>query len=111
MIRSRPRWVRSSRTLPLTPRPSMISVASERDTTSREASSSLFGAYLLMKRSPSEFRRMPPSPRAPSVTSTPLGLSVVGWNCMNSMSFSGTPASRARPIPSPVEECELVEGR
>jgi hypothetical protein len=57
MIFSRPRWRRSSRTDPLIPRPSRISVASDRDTTSREASSSLLGAYLLMKRSPSEFRR------------------------------------------------------
>jgi hypothetical protein len=30
---------------------------------------------------------------------------------MNSMSFNGTPALSARPMPSPVEECELVEGR
>ena len=30
---------------------------------------------------------------------------------MNSMSFSGTPAASARPMPSPVEEWEFVEGR
>ncbi len=47
----------SSRTEPLTPRPSSISVISERDTTSRDASSIAFGAYFAMKRSPSELMR------------------------------------------------------
>ena len=40
-------------TEPLRPRPASISVVSERETTSREASSSAFGAYRFMKRSPS----------------------------------------------------------
>ena len=30
---------------------------------------------------------------------------------MNSMSFSGTPALSARPMPSPVELWEFVDGR
>ena len=40
-----------------TPRPSSISVCSARETTSREASSIAFGAYLAMKRSPSRLIR------------------------------------------------------
>src|SRR2546427_297051 len=40
MIRSAPRWRMSSITEPLMPRPSSISLCSERETTSREASSS-----------------------------------------------------------------------
>jgi len=36
-----------------------------RDTTSREARSFAEGAYLSMNRSPSELRRIPPSPRQP----------------------------------------------
>ena len=56
-----------------------------------------------MKRSPSLLRRYPPSPRQPSVISTPFDFSVVGWNCMNSMSFSGTPARQASDMPSPVQ--------
>ena len=102
MIRSAPRWRRSSITEPLTPRPSSISVCSERETTSREASSSAFGAYRFMKRSPSLLSRNPPSPRQPSVMRTPDGKSVVGWNCMNSMSFSGSPTRSAIAVPSPV---------
>ena len=46
---------------------------------------------------------MPPSPRQPSVIRIPLGYIVVGWNCMNSMSFSGRPARSAIDIPSPVQ--------
>ena len=57
MIFSRPEVAQVEQTEPLMPRPSRISVASERDTTSREASSSLLGAYLLMKRSPSVLSR------------------------------------------------------
>ncbi len=56
-----------------------------------------------MKRSPFELRRYPPSPRQPSVMSTPFDFSVVGWNCMNSMSLSGTPARHAIDMPSPVQ--------
>ena len=32
-----------------------------------------------------------------------LGYIVVGWNCMNSMSFSGSPARSAIDMPSPVQ--------
>ena len=39
----------------------------------------------------SALSRNAPSPRQPSVISTPVGASVVGWNCIISMSFSGTP--------------------
>ena len=53
-----------------------------------------------MKRSPSELRRTP-LPQ-PSVIRIPLGHIVVGWNCMNSMSFSGSPARSAIDMPSPV---------
>ena len=46
--------VMSSATVPSSkPRPSSISVCSARETTSREASSILLGAYFSMKRSPS----------------------------------------------------------
>ena len=75
-----------------TPRPSLISVCSARETTSREASSILFGAYFSMKRSPSAFRRCAPSPRAPSVMRKPFSASVVGWYWIISMSISGAPA-------------------
>ena len=54
------------------PRPSLISVCSARETTSREASSILFGAYFSMKRSPFALSRWAPSPRAPSVIRKPL---------------------------------------
>ena len=37
-----------------------------------------------------------PSPRQPSVMSTPVGASVVGWNCIISMSFSATPDSERK---------------
>ena len=63
----------SSITEPLMPRPSSISVCSERETTSREASSSAFGAYFFMKRSPSLLIRNAPSPRQPSVMRIPDG--------------------------------------
>ena len=36
--------------------------------------------------------------------STPVGESVVGWNCIISMSFSGTPARSAIDIASPVQD-------
>jgi hypothetical protein len=44
----------------------------------------------------------------PSVISTPFERSVVGWNCMNSMSFSGTPARQAIVMPSAVHEYAFV---
>ena len=40
--------------------------------------------------------------------STPVGESVVGWNCIISMSFRATPTSRAMAIPSPVHEYAFV---
>ncbi len=49
------------------------------------------GAYFSMKRSPSLLRRMPPSPRAPSVSRMPMRQMPVGWNWKNSMSSSGRP--------------------
>ena len=52
-----------------------------------------------MKRSPSELRRTPPSPRTLSVTSSPRTLSgqtmPVGWNWMHSMSINFAPAHSA----------------
>jgi hypothetical protein len=36
--------------------------------------------------------------------STPVGESVVGWNCIISMSLSGTPTRSAIAIASPVQE-------
>ena len=74
-----------------TPRPSRISVCSARETTSREASSILLGAYFSMKRAPSEFSSTAPSPRAPSVIKRPFSTSVVGWYWTISMSISGAP--------------------
>src|SRR3569623_164133 len=63
-----------------------------------------------MKRSPLQLSRMPPSPRTPSVMSTPAPATPVGWNCQNSMSCSGRPARAAMPRPSPVLMNALVEG-
>ena len=54
------------------------------------------------------FSRYAPSPRQPSVMSTPVGASVVGWNCIISMSFSATPARSAMAIPSPVQAYAFV---
>ena len=54
-----------------THRPSLISSVIDRDTTSREARSLATGAYRSMNRSPSLFRRYPPSPRQPSVIKQP----------------------------------------
>ena len=52
-MRARGTLVMSSATVPSgKPRPSSISVCSARETTSREASSILLGAYFSMKRSP-----------------------------------------------------------
>jgi hypothetical protein len=48
-----------------TPRPSLISIVIDLETTSREARSFAVGAYRSMKRSPSLFLRIPPSPREP----------------------------------------------
>jgi hypothetical protein len=62
-----------------------------------------------MKRSPDLLSRMPPSPRTPSVMSTPAPATPVGWNCQNSMSSSGMPARAAMPTPSPVLMKALVE--
>jgi len=45
-----------------------------------------------------------PLPAHPSVMRTPVGASVVGWNCIISMSLSGTPTRIANVIPSPVHE-------
>ena len=65
----------------------------------------MVGAYRSMKRSPSLLRRMPPSPRAPSVSRMPRPARPVGWNWKNSMSSSGSPAPDAMPMPSPVRVC------
>src|SRR6202012_2089021 len=92
------------------PRPSLISVCSARETTSREASSSLFGAYFSMNRSPSAFSSQAPSPRAPSVISSPLPASVVGWYWIISMSISLAPIRNAWAIPGPVTISPLVVG-
>ena len=64
-----------------------------------------------MKRSPFAFRSTPPSPRQPSVIRIPLGYIVVGWNCMNSMSFSGRPSRSAIAMPSPVHAYAFVVAR
>src|SRR6266853_228134 len=61
-----------------------------------------------MKRSPLALSRMPPSPRTPSVISTPAPATPVGWNCQNSMSSRGIPARAAIPRPSPVLMKALV---
>ena len=53
------------------PLPSMISIVIARETTSREAKSLAFGAYLSMNLSPREFLSIPPSPRHPSVIKHP----------------------------------------
>ena len=64
-----------------------------------------------MNRSPMALRRMPPSPRTASVTSsprTPGGHTMpVGWNCTNSMSMSSAPASYASDWPSPLYSHEF----
>ena len=61
-----------------------------------------------MKRSPSELRRIPPSPRHPSVSRQPAPYSPVGWNCTNSGSRHGSPALLSMPLPSPVQVCAEV---
>src|SRR6266850_1861301 len=61
-----------------------------------------------MKRSPFLLSRYPPSPRTPSVISTPAPATPVGWNCQNSMSSRGIPARAAMPRPSPVQMKALV---
>ena len=92
-IRFRGTTVMSSATVPSgKPRPSLISVCSARETTSREASSILFGASRSMKRSPLALSRWAPSPRAPSVIRKPFFASVVGWYWIISMSISFAPA-------------------
>ncbi len=64
-----------------------------------------------MKRLPSELRSTPPSPRTPSVTSSPRTLCgqtmPVGWNWMHSMSINWAPAHRAIAWPSPVPSQEF----
>ena len=69
------------------------------------------GRYFHMNRSPLLLRRMPPSPRTPSVTSRPMtpgGHTMpVGWNWRNSMSISSAPASKASVCPSPVYSQEF----
>ena len=62
-----------------------------------------------MNLSPDAFFRVPPSPLAPSVISMFVPNRVVGWNCTNSMSFSGTPAFNAIAAPSPVLMWAFVE--
>ena len=62
-----------------------------------------------MKRSPLLLSRMPPSPRTPSVISTPAPATPVGWNCQNSMSCNGIPARATIPRPSPVLMKALVD--
>ena len=62
-----------------------------------------------MKRSPLLLSRMPPSPRTPSVISTPAPATPVGWNCQNSMSCSGMSARAVMPRPSPVLMNALVD--
>jgi hypothetical protein len=42
------------------------------------------------------------------VIRTPVGESVVGWNCIISMSFSGTPRRSPIAIPSPVQAYAFV---
>ena len=61
-----------------TPRPSLISIVMARLTTSRDAKSLAEGAYLSMKRSPSELVKNPPSPRTPSVIKQPAPYIPVG---------------------------------
>jgi len=65
-----------------------------------------------MKRSPAALRKIPPSPRTLSVTSSPRTLSgqtmPVGWNCTNSMSINLAPAHSAIAAPSPVLSQEFV---
>src|SRR6478736_5144230 len=65
-----------------------------------------------MNRLPSEFFRMPPSPRTDSVTSSPFtegGHTIpVGWNWTNSMLISVAPVRRASAWPSPVYSHELL---
>src|SRR3990167_1117445 len=69
------------------------------------------GMYSNMKRLPSAFLSVPPSPRTPSVTRMPRTLGgqtmPVGWNWMHSMSMSSAPASSASRMPSPVHSQEL----
>ena len=64
-----------------------------------------------MKRLPSEFFRIPPSPRTDSVTSSPLtdgGQTMpVGWNWTNSMLIRLAPARSASAWPSPVYSQEF----
>ena len=64
-----------------------------------------------MKRVPSEFLSVPPSPRTPSVTRMPRTLvghtMPVGWNWMHSMSMRSAPASRPSVMPSPVDSQEF----
>ena len=87
------------------PRPSSISVCSARETTSRERELHRVRRVALQEAlALGVAGGYAPSPRQPSVISTPLGDSVVGWNCMISMSFSGTPARSAIVIPSPVHD-------
>ena len=94
IIKSLPRCVTSKKTasfLGPTPRPSLISFKIARATTSREASSSAFGAYFSIKRSPLELKSRPPSPRAASEIKTPFPERPDGWNCTNSISSNGRP--------------------
>ena len=63
-----------------------------------------------MNRSPLALSSQAPSPRAPSVISSPLPASVVGWYWIISMSISLAPIRYACAIPSPVTISPLVVG-
>ena len=105
-----PRCLTSSSTHPSSPRPSLISVCSHLETTSRDANSLNSGAYLSMNLSLSEFSRYAPSPRAASLIKTPLPFSVVGWYCTISISINEAPTLYPRLIPSPVHINAFVLG-
>ena len=64
-----------------------------------------------MNGSPESLRRIPPSPRQPSVNNTPAPATPVGWNCQNSISCNGIPARAAIPRPSPVLIYAFVDAR
>ncbi len=64
-----------------------------------------------MNATPWSSRRIAPSPRSAS-DSNGRGIdgwcNAVGWNCMNSMSATATPARNAMAIPSPVDSAGFV---
>ena len=86
-----PRWRRSSSTLPLTPRPSSISVClGARDHVARRELHRV-RRVALEEALAVRVEEVGALAAAPSVISTPVGDSVVGWNCIISMSLSATP--------------------